>query len=147
MTRPSFTCEAANALPRDVGLQLSAAQAQVAAGSIEHAGAVSSSAPPDSIPIITGCMRSGERSRSSRITTAKPSEQYTAAVAHLPATPAEGRLYGIQLHMDLEELYRNLDDADARPSAACRLRRRRSARSTSMDPTGRYFCACEPSSK
>ena len=36
--------------------------------------------------------------------------EYAAAIEHLPANPAEGPLYGIQLHVDLMQLYRNLGD-------------------------------------
>ena len=32
--------------------------------------------------------------------------EYKAAIANLPAEPAEGPLYGIQLHMDMSDLYR-----------------------------------------
>jgi tetratricopeptide (TPR) repeat protein len=102
---------AANALPRDVGLQLSAAQAQVAAGSVEPAGAFLDRAAkldPDNYRLhaVRGEIAQIEDRDSEAV------EQYTAAVAHLPASPAEGVLYGIQLHMDLEELYRGLDETD-----------------------------------
>jgi tetratricopeptide (TPR) repeat protein len=35
-------------------------------------------------------------------------KQYETALANLPAAPAEGPLYGIQLHMDLLSVYRSL---------------------------------------
>jgi tetratricopeptide (TPR) repeat protein len=40
-------------------------------------------------------------------------KEYTAAIAHLPATPAEGPLYGIQLHMDLMGADKDLGDESA----------------------------------
>ena len=39
--------------------------------------------------------------------------EYNAAFAHLPESPAEGPLYGIQLHMNLVELYKSLKDESA----------------------------------
>src|SRR4029077_609003 len=40
-------------------------------------------------------------------------KEYAAAIANLPATPPEGPLYGIQLHMDLMSLYQKLGDDEA----------------------------------
>ena len=47
--------------------------------------------------------------------------EYNAALAHLPQNPAEGPLYGIQLHMNLTELYQNLRRRKRRtpPSRNC----------------------------
>ncbi|MEO6830220.1 MAG: tetratricopeptide repeat protein, partial [Acidobacteriaceae bacterium] len=39
--------------------------------------------------------------------------EYSAALDHLPENPLEGPLYRIQLHMNLMDLYRNLEDAGA----------------------------------
>jgi len=104
--------QAANALPKDMGLQLSAAQAEVADGSIEKAN-----------PFL---QRAAEidgnyyRLHAIRGEIAKVQEhdqdavrEYTAAVAHLPAEPAEGPLYGIQLHLDLMAVDKDLGDETA----------------------------------
>ncbi len=40
-------------------------------------------------------------------------EEFNAALSHLPAEPAEGPLYAIQLHMDLMQLYQTLGKTDA----------------------------------
>ena len=104
--------EAADALPRDLGLQLSAAQAQVAIGSIERANDfVQRAAAINSgyyrLHVIRGeIARLQERDRDAV-------REYSAALAGLPASPVEGPLYGIQLHMDLLQLYQNLKNADA----------------------------------
>jgi tetratricopeptide (TPR) repeat protein len=106
--------QAANALPKDLGLQLSAAQAEVGAGAIEKAA-----------PLLTRAEAidsSYYRLHAIRGEIAKIEErdqdavrEYTSAVAHLPPEPAEGSLYGIQLHMDLMEVYKDLgDDGGAR---------------------------------
>ncbi len=104
-----FYAQAANALPRNLNLQLSAAQAQVAAGSIE-----------DATPFLQradGLNPDYYRLHAIRGEIAQLKEQdedavreYTAAIAHLPPSPTEGPLYGIQLHMNLMELYRSLND-------------------------------------
>ncbi len=103
--------QAANALPRDLGLQLSAAQAQIAIGSIEHATPFldrASKLDPDyyRLHAIRGEIASMQDRDADAV------REYIGAVAHLPAAPAEGPLYGIQLHMNLQALYRNLDEAD-----------------------------------
>ena len=104
--------EAADALPRDLGLQLSAAQAQVAIGSIERANdfvkrATAINSGYYRLHVIRGeIARLQERDRDAV-------REYSAALAGLPASPVEGPLYGIQLHMDLMQLYQNLKNADA----------------------------------
>lgn len=103
--------QAANALPRDLGLQLSAAQAQVAVGSIDHAipflqRAAKLSPNYYRLHAIRGQIAQMEDRES------EAAEEYSAAVANLPSTPSEGSLYGIQLHMNLEALYRDLDETD-----------------------------------
>jgi tetratricopeptide (TPR) repeat protein len=108
----SFYAKAANAMPNDLGLQLSAAQAQVAAGSIGDASPF--------LKRAEGLNTSDYRLHAIRGEIAQIQErdqdavtEYKAAVANLPASPAEGPLYGIQLHMDLVALYRNLGDESA----------------------------------
>jgi tetratricopeptide (TPR) repeat protein len=104
--------QAANAMPRDLGLQLSAAQARVAAGS-----------PTDARPFLqraAGLDPNYYRLYAIRGEIAQLQErdrdavqEYSAALTHLPETPIEGPLYRIQLHMDLMELDRKLRDPNA----------------------------------
>jgi tetratricopeptide (TPR) repeat protein len=104
--------EAANAMPRDLGLQLSAAQADVAAGSIESAAPFLQRAAalnPDyyRLHAIRGEIAQLQENNADAV------REYSAAVSNLPPTPVEGPLYGIQLHMDLMQLDRNLRDQNA----------------------------------
>jgi tetratricopeptide (TPR) repeat protein len=106
-----FYAQAANAVPRDLILQLSAAQAQVAAGAFEHADsflnrAAGIDADHYRLHAIRGEIAKLEERDEDAV------KEYTAAIAHLPQTPAEGPLYGIQLHMDLMEAYRSVGDED-----------------------------------
>jgi tetratricopeptide (TPR) repeat protein len=104
--------QAANAVPGDLGLQLSAAQADVALGSVEAAQpflkrAAALDAEHYRLHAIRGeIARLQERTEDAVV-------EYNAALAHLPQSPAEGPLYGIQLHMDLAELYQGRGDASA----------------------------------
>jgi len=108
-----FYAQAANAEPRNLNLQLSAAQAQIATGSIEGATPFLQSADglnPDyyRLHAIRGEIAQLKEQDEDAV------REYSAALAHLPPNPAEGPLYGIQLHMDLMGLYRTLnDDASA----------------------------------
>ncbi len=102
---------AADAMPRDVGLQLSAAQAQVAANAIDQAN-----------PFLERAAKLDPnyyRLHAIRAEIAQTQDhdedavrEYSEAVANLPAAPVEGPLYGIQLHMDLQALYENLSESD-----------------------------------
>lgn len=101
--------QAANARPRDLGLQLSAAQARITAGSIERAQTFLQRAKALNpnyyrLHAILGEIAQLEDR------TADAVEEYRAALANLSASPVEGPLYGIQLHVDLMELYRGLND-------------------------------------
>ena len=97
--------QAADAMPKNLDLQLSAAQAEVSLNAIDRAEPFLERAArlnPDYYRLhairgeIAGIEdRGGEAIR-----------EYTAAVEHLPEAPAEGPLYGIELHMTLMELYR-----------------------------------------
>ncbi|MEO6964468.1 MAG: tetratricopeptide repeat protein, partial [Acidobacteriaceae bacterium] len=103
--------QAANARPKDIGLQLSAAQAQVAVGSIEDANPFLERAAqidPNSYRLhaIRGDIAKLQEHDD------EASKEYSAAIAHLPASPIEGPLYGIQLHMNLQQAYRNLNESD-----------------------------------
>lgn len=104
--------QAANELPKDLSLQLSAAQADVAAGSIDHAN--------EFLQRAAGIDADFYRLHAVRAEIARLQErdddairEYNAAIGHLPDSPAEGPLYGIQLHMDLMQLYQNVRQPDA----------------------------------
>ncbi|WP_251106603.1 tetratricopeptide repeat protein [Alloacidobacterium dinghuense] len=104
--------QAANAMPKDLGLQLSAAQAAIAAGSIDHANSF--------LQRATGIDADYYRLHAIRGEIAQIQErdreaagEYSSALAHLPLNPAEGPLYGIQLHMDLMEMDQKINDAAA----------------------------------
>jgi tetratricopeptide (TPR) repeat protein len=104
--------QAANAAPADLALQLSAAQGEVAVGSLEDAQPfLRRAASLDAEHYRLHAIR-GEVARLQEHT-ADAVREYNAALAHLPQSPAEGPLYGIQLHMNLVELDQNLDDASA----------------------------------
>ena len=107
-----YYSEAANAVPRDLGLQLSAAQAEVTAGSIEKTNSF--------LRRASGIDANNYRLHAIRGEIAKLEErdqvaveEYSSAVAHLPAQPVEGPLYGIQLHLDLMDAERSLGNEDA----------------------------------
>ncbi len=97
--------QAANAVPRDLPLQLSAAQAEVAAGSIDQANSfLQRAAQIDPNHYRLHAIR-GELARMNDHVP-EAIKEYESALASLPAEPAEGPLYGIQLHMDLMDLYK-----------------------------------------
>ena len=103
--------EAADAKPKDLSLQLAAAQAQVAAGSLDRADLFLSRAQnldPNyyRLHAIRGeIAQMQDRNRDAQ-------KEYRLALQALPAIPVEGPLYGIQLHMDLVALDRGLDQDD-----------------------------------
>jgi tetratricopeptide (TPR) repeat protein len=104
--------QAANAVPKDMTLQLSAAQAEVAAGSIDQANTF--------LQRAAGIDPSHYRLHAIRGEIARQREQvdeaireYNTALNSLPPEPAEGPLYGIQLHMDLHDLYQAARDQQA----------------------------------
>jgi tetratricopeptide (TPR) repeat protein len=105
---------AANAAPKEIELQLSAAQAEVAAGTIEQANpfldrAAALNAENYRLHAIRGEIDRIEDRDDEAV------KEYNDAIAHLPAEPAEGPLYGIQMHVDLMQLYQSIgDDAGAR---------------------------------
>lgn len=103
--------QAANLLPRDLGLQLSAAQAQVSVGAIPIAETFlqrASRIDPNyyRLHAIRGEIAQIEDKESDA------AREYRDAVASLPPSPLEGPLYGIQIHMTLEALYKSLDEVD-----------------------------------
>ncbi len=104
-----FYSQAANELVKELGPQLSAAQAEVAAGSIPDAEfflkrAQGIDADAYRLHAIRGQIAQLEDRNEDA------AKEYQTAIAHLPANPAEGPLYGIQLHMDLVALDRALGD-------------------------------------
>jgi len=104
--------QAADSAPRDLELQLSAAQAQVTIGSYRDAESyLERAAKLDSGSYRLHGIR-GEMARAQDRDEAAISE-YNQALASLPANPAEGPLYAIQLRMDLVLLYRKARNASA----------------------------------
>ena len=109
---------AADAVPKDMNLQLSAAQAQVAAGSTQQAETF--------LKRAAGIDENNYRLHAIRGEIARIHDQapeaineYKIAIAHLPAEPVEGPLYGIQLHMNLADLYKSQrDDHSAQAEVA-----------------------------
>ena len=104
--------QAANEAPGDLALQLSAAQAYVTAGSIDHARpflerAKAIDADHYRLHAVLGEIARLQEHNDEAV------REYNAALAHLPENPAEGPLYGIQLHMNLVELYKSLKDDTA----------------------------------
>lgn len=103
---------AADAVPKDLNLQLSAAQANVAAGSMDKADAFLQRAGKLNANYYRLHAIQGEIAQMQD----RPDDavrEYRAALTALPANPVEGPLYGIQLHVDLMELYRNLNNQTA----------------------------------
>lgn len=101
--------QAANSVPKDLGLQLSAAQAELASGSVPRAKSfLERAATIDAnyyrLHAIRGEIARIEDHDQDAL------REYLAAVAALPAEPSEGPLYRIQLHMDLMDVYKNLSD-------------------------------------
>jgi tetratricopeptide (TPR) repeat protein len=103
--------QAADAMPRNLGMQLSAAQAEVTASEADRAGPFLARAEQ----INPGYYRlhaiRAEIAELGYHNNAAVRE-YQQAITNLPATPAEGPLYGIQLHMNLQSLYRQLNEDD-----------------------------------
>jgi len=103
--------QAADLLPRDLNLQLSAAQAQVTITSFDRAESFLQRASKiDPNYYRLHAIRGEIAQIQDRDTDA--AHEFSAAIASLPAAPVEGPLYGIQLHMNLIPLYQNLDQPD-----------------------------------
>jgi tetratricopeptide (TPR) repeat protein len=104
--------KAASAEPKDLDMQLAAAQAEVAAGSIGEADAfLNRSAKLDASYYRLHAIR-GEIAQLQEHNQ-DAAREYMAALSALPAHPSEGALYGIQLHMDLVALYNILEEPDS----------------------------------
>ncbi|HEX4286323.1 MAG TPA: tetratricopeptide repeat protein [Terracidiphilus sp.] len=103
--------QAANAAPKDLNLQLSAAQAEVAAGFTAKASSfLTRAAGIDQRNYRLHAIRAQIEQLQDHSHEAVT--EYTAAIANLPVTPPEGPLYSIQLHMDLMSLYQKIGDED-----------------------------------
>lgn len=103
---------AANAETKDIVLQVSAAQAEVAIGSIERANHFLERADTLQPEYYRLHAIRGEIAR----VQGRPTEairEYTAALSNLPAEVPEGPLYGIQLRVDLSQLYFDQRDEQA----------------------------------
>lgn len=104
----------ADALPKDLNLQLSAAQAQVAISDIDNANkflqrAQGIDANHYRLHAIRGAIARMQDRPEDAV------KEFKTALANLPAETSEGPLYGIQLHVDLMQLYGALrDDSDSR---------------------------------
>jgi len=104
--------QAADAMPRDLGVQIAAARAEIAANQLDKANPFLQRAtainPNDyrihAIRAELASMNGQEP---------KAVEEYQAALADLPASPAEGPLYRVQIHLDLRQLYEDLDNSKA----------------------------------
>ncbi len=110
--------QAAEAAPRDLNLQLSAAQAEVGVGAMD--------ATKDFLKRAAGLDADHYRLHAVRGEVARLEErnqdaveEYTAALSKLPEARPEGPLYGIQLRMNLVELDQRLH---AEPAAQDQLR-------------------------
>ncbi len=122
--------EAAGRAPRDIEIQLNAAQAMLNAGDFEKANALLNHAAtlnPDHYRLfaLRGRLdavqhRSGEAIR-----------EYEAALQHLPESVPEGVLYPVSLRVDLAELYRDGGDA----AGANRVIKDAAAAIASVNPT------------
>jgi tetratricopeptide (TPR) repeat protein len=107
-----YYVDAANSAPKDLTLQLSAASAEVAAGSVPKAQSFLERAAA----IDPGNYRFHALSGQIAQLQGHPRDavkEYKAAIASLPPSPVEGTLYGIQLHTDLVSLYQRLGDNEA----------------------------------
>jgi len=103
--------QAANAMPRDLNMQLSAAQAQVSINDFDHAADYLGRAEKiDPNYYRLHAIRAEIAQQQDRDDDA--AKEYQLAIANLPASPAEGVLYPIQLHMDLQTLYQGLGESD-----------------------------------
>ena len=100
---------AANAQPHNLQFQLSAAQAETALHSYGTARQYLTRAARIS-PNYYRLHAIRAEIAQAREQEQKAAKEYGEAIAALPASPAEGPLYGIQLHMDLESVYEKLNE-------------------------------------
>lgn len=103
-----FYAQAANAVPRDLNLQLSAAQSYVELNDVDQANDFLKRAEAIDpnyyrLHAIRGTIAQ------SRDNDELAAQEYKQAIAGMPSTPPEGVLYPIELRMDLVAMYHNLD--------------------------------------
>ena len=102
-----YYAQAADLLPRDLNLQLSAAQAQVAVTSFDKAQTfLDRAAKIDPNYYRLHSIRGQIAQIQDR--NADAAREFSAAIANLPAAPVEGPLLVVQLHMNLIGLYQSL---------------------------------------
>ncbi len=103
--------QAANLLPRDMNLQLSAAQAQVSIADLDKAQTfLDRAAKLDPTYYRLHAIRGEVAQIQDR--EADAAQEFSTAVANVPASPVEGPLYTLQLRMNLVALYASLDQPD-----------------------------------
>jgi len=107
--------QAANEAPKDVKMQLSAAQAEATANDVDAAKpflqrAAALDAEQYRLHAIQGAIARLEDRDEDAI------EEYKLAISRLPQDPPEGVLYPIQLHLNLVELYQHQRDDAASKS-------------------------------
>ena len=104
-----FYGQAAKAQPKNLDMQFAAAQAQIAVGSVAEANLfVERAAAVDAAHYRLHEIRGEIAQLQERDEDAV--HEFEASLARLPANPAEGPLYAIQLHMDLAALHQKLGD-------------------------------------
>jgi len=101
--------QAADAAPRDLNLQLSAAQAQLSTGDVDGAKNFLGRAEKlDPAHYRLHAIR-GEVARVEE-RDGDAAHEYNTALQNLPESPAEGSLYRIQLRLNLIQIYQRLQD-------------------------------------
>jgi tetratricopeptide (TPR) repeat protein len=104
--------QAATAMPKDLSLQIAAAQANVAAGSITKADTfLSRAASIDANSYRLHAIQGQIAQLQDR--TEDAVKEYLVAIRNVPSTPVEGPLYPIQLHMDLMSLHQKVGNEAA----------------------------------
>jgi tetratricopeptide (TPR) repeat protein len=101
---------AANRAPRDIEIQLNAAQAMINAGDFDRATALlrqAASLNPEHYRVfgLRGRLNAAQHRNENAI------RDYEAALEHLPQGVPEGVLYPISLQVDLAQVYRDAGDA------------------------------------
>lgn len=103
-----YYAQAANAVPHDLNLQLSAAQSYVELNDVDQANDfLKRAATLDANNYRLHAIR-GTIART-RDDDEQAAEEYKQAIAAMPSTPPEGPLYPIELRMDLVAMYHNLN--------------------------------------
>lgn len=105
--------KAANLAPQQIGLQLSAAQAEMRSGEMDRARTFLTRASQiDPEHYRLHALKAQLARLENRLTDAI--REYQAAITHLPsAAVPEGQLYPVQLHLNLAEIFRETGQEDA----------------------------------